>query len=318
MTQSTTSLKSTDSAAQAAPLGAVLIVDDEQVVRRSFSRILEAAGYSCHAVASAEEGFAYLETAPGVSVVISDIAMPGEDGIAFLARLRARFAERPWLQVLLVTGEASVELMPGAVQHEASDFLLKPLGSRDLVTAVNNAFDRAERRRALQDTLHSLTLQLSNGAAQVPRGAGWERPEAAPRGRTGTADKALSSAAPAPGRRFSAEAVQRLIAWQRRRDRKLGEEIFGDPAWSMLLELYGAELLGLPMPVSSLCIAAETPATTALRRLGELEQAGLVLRRPDPADRRRVFIALTAEGREKLESCLEGLVRDVEAILESR
>jgi DNA-binding MarR family transcriptional regulator len=74
-------------------------------------------------------------------------------------------------------------------------------------------------------------------------------------------------------------------------------------------------LLDLPMPVSSLCIAAETPATTALRRLADLEGAGLVERRPDPKDKRRVFIALTAEGREKLENCLEGLLHDVEAIL---
>lgn len=298
-----------------ATLGAVLVVDDEDVVRRSFARILETAGYSSHAVASAEEGFAFLEAAPEVSVVLSDIAMPGEDGISFLARLRSRFAERPWLQVLLVTGEASVELMPGAVQHDASDFLLKPIGARDLVDAVRAAFQRAERHRRLQETLHSLTDQLSNGTTVFDRGGGLPMPEANGSVVGGAMAKEAPPTRPTSSRRLSAEAVQRLIAWQRRRDRRLGEGIFGDPAWSMMLELYGAELLSLPMPVSSLCIAAETPATTALRRLAELESAGLVERRPDPKDRRRVFIALTDEGRERLELCLESLMNDVEAIL---
>ena len=292
----------------AAPVGAVLVVDDEEVVRRSFSRILEAAGYACHAVGSAAEGFAYLETTPWTSVVVSDIAMPGEDGIAFLARLRERFADRPWLQILLVTGEATVERLPGAVQHDASDFLLKPLAARELVDAVGAAFERAERRRALQDTLHSLTEQLSCGAAPVPTRPGMARMASVPQQGGSAGNEGL----------LTAESVQRLVAWQRRRDRKLGEGLFGDPAWSMLLELYGAELLGLPMPVSSLCIAAETPATTALRRIGELEKAGLVERRPDPADKRRVFVALTGKGRADLESCLEGLLREAEAILASR
>ncbi|MEX0922153.1 MAG: response regulator [Rhodovibrionaceae bacterium] len=285
--------------------GAVLIVDDEDVVRRSFRRILERAGYACHAAASAEEGLAYLEAAPGVSVVISDIAMPGEDGIAFLGRLRARFADRPWLQVLLVTGDARVELMPGAVQNDASDFLLKPLCARDLLSAVENAFTRAERQHSLQRTLHSLASQLASGPLGFDRSA----PPAAAQ------HKPRASWSSSSGRPLSAEAVQRLIAWQRRRDRRLGESIFGDPAWSMLLELYGAELLGLPMPVSSLCIAAETPATTALRRIAELEAGGLVVRRPDERDRRRVFISLTADGREKLEACLENLLHDVSTIL---
>lgn len=289
----------------AVPAGAVLIVDDEDVVRRSFRHILAQAGYSSHTVASAEEGLAFLEAAPTTSVVVSDIAMPGEDGISFLARLRERFADRPWLQVLLVTGEASVDRMPGAVQHDASDFLLKPLSARTLVEAVNAAFDRAARQRSLQETLHSLTQQLSNAAAPPCM--------AAPR-----VAEARPAATVDADRLLTAESIQRLIAWQRRRDRKLGEGLFGDPAWSMLLELYGAELLGLPMPVSSLCIAAETPATTALRRIAELEASGLVERRPDPADRRRVFVALTAKGREDLESCLVGLLREAEAILDAR
>lgn len=308
MPQAATELEHAAPVSAETPRGAVLIVDDEEVVRRGFRRILERAGYPCHAAACAQEGVAYLEATPDASVVVSDIAMPGEDGIAFLARLRAQFAERPWLQVLLVTGQARAELLPGAVQNDASDFLLKPLGARDLLSAVENAFLRAERQRSLQTTLRSLASQLAGAPPSLGRAT---PPHSQPQPQTPPSPALDASAA----RPLSAQAVQRLIAWQRRRDRRLGEGLFGDPAWSMMLELYGAELLGLPMPVSSLCLAAEAPATTALRRIAELEAKGLVLRRPDEMDRRRVFIALTEEGRDKLEVCLENLLRDVEAIL---
>jgi DNA-binding MarR family transcriptional regulator len=56
--------------------------------------------------------------------------------------------------------------------------------------------------------------------------------------------------------------------------------------------------------VSSLCVAVDTPATTALRRIDDLVGSGLARRRPDPADRRRVFVELTDEAVERLDRFL--------------
>ena len=72
--------------------------------------------------------------------------------------------------------------------------------------------------------------------------------------------------------------------------------LFSDPAWDMLLDLTHARLHGKQISVSSLCIAGRVPATTALRRIGDLVGSGLVTRIKDPRDGRRVFIELTAEG----------------------
>jgi DNA-binding MarR family transcriptional regulator len=63
----------------------------------------------------------------------------------------------------------------------------------------------------------------------------------------------------------------------------------------MLLDLLQAEIAQLRVPVSSLCIAAAVPATTALRWLKTLVSEGLFVRRPDPHDGRRVYVELATE-----------------------
>ncbi len=90
----------------------------------------------------------------------------------------------------------------------------------------------------------------------------------------------------------SADTVRTVIRARRLRTRYFDEDMFADPAWDMLLDLLQAELAQLPVPVSSLCIAAAVPATTALRWLKTMTSQGIFLRRADPHDGRRVFVEL--------------------------
>jgi len=94
---------------------------------------------------------------------------------------------------------------------------------------------------------------------------------------------------------ISAETVRAVIRARRLRARYFPEELFADPAWDMLLDLLQAELSHLRVPVSSLCIAAAVPATTALRWLKTMVQGKLFVRRADPHDGRRVFVELAPE-----------------------
>ena len=93
----------------------------------------------------------------------------------------------------------------------------------------------------------------------------------------------------------SAETVRGVIRARRLRSRYFSEELFADPAWDMLLDLLQAEIAQLRVPVSSLCIAAAVPATTALRWLKAMVQQGLFVRRADPHDGRRVFVELAPD-----------------------
>lgn len=94
---------------------------------------------------------------------------------------------------------------------------------------------------------------------------------------------------------LSVETVRSVIRARRLRTRYFSEHLFADPAWDMLLDLLQAEIAQLRVPVSSLCIAAAVPATTALRWLKTMVQEGIFVRRADPHDGRRVFVELAPE-----------------------
>ncbi|MEO8141858.1 MAG: MarR family transcriptional regulator [Sphingomicrobium sp.] len=94
---------------------------------------------------------------------------------------------------------------------------------------------------------------------------------------------------------LSVDVVRTVIRGRRLRSRFFTEELFADPAWDMLLDLLQAELAQHRVPVSSLCIAAAVPATTALRWIKSMTDSGLFLRRADPHDGRRVFVELSPD-----------------------
>jgi DNA-binding transcriptional ArsR family regulator len=94
---------------------------------------------------------------------------------------------------------------------------------------------------------------------------------------------------------ISAAQVRDLLRARRIRADFLPGDLFADPAWDMLLDLLAARLEQERVSVSSLCIAAAVPPTTALRWIRTLTDKGLVLRQADPHDGRRVFITLAQE-----------------------
>ena len=95
------------------------------------------------------------------------------------------------------------------------------------------------------------------------------------------------------GEALDAGMVRAIIRARRLRDQYFNAELFADPAWDMLLDLLAARLEEQRVAVSSLCIAAAVPATTALRWIKTLTDHGLFVRAADPQDGRRVYIELS-------------------------
>jgi DNA-binding MarR family transcriptional regulator len=83
-------------------------------------------------------------------------------------------------------------------------------------------------------------------------------------------------------------------------------DIFGEPAWDILLDLYQAHAQGQSISVSSVCIASRVPKTTAWRCLRQLEKLGLVGRTSDPFDGRRTFVRLTDEAAKRMDATMAG------------
>jgi hypothetical protein len=97
------------------------------------------------------------------------------------------------------------------------------------------------------------------------------------------------------GSAADARLVQAMLRLRRLRGQHFVASLFADPAWDILLDLMAARLGRHSVSASSLCIAAAVPATTALRWIAHMTEQGLLIRRPDPRDGRRVFIALSEQ-----------------------
>ncbi|WP_298171919.1 winged helix DNA-binding protein [Novosphingobium sp.] len=99
--------------------------------------------------------------------------------------------------------------------------------------------------------------------------------------------------------------ARETYAIRRRRDRHLPGDLFGEPTWDILLDLYVATREGRPVPTTSACIGANVPPTTALRWLRILEARGLVEREDDGRDGRRTFVRLSARGLAAMDNWLQ-------------
>lgn len=107
----------------------------------------------------------------------------------------------------------------------------------------------------------------------------------------------------------SSKFVRRLIAARMARRQFFGGDLFSDPAWEILLELYALRCEQRRTSVSKLCIAAGVPTTTALRWIAKLESERLARREADPLDARRVWVEISDEGFATMQSYLQALTR---------
>lgn len=109
-----------------------------------------------------------------------------------------------------------------------------------------------------------------------------------------------------PGNEASQLAAVALAEYtnRRRRDQYFQADMFAEPAWDMLLDLYVQHYRKRPVSVHSLCIAAAVPATTALRWITKLIDHDLVLRQPSSIDNRVIHVSLTQRGVDEMEEYL--------------
>jgi putative two-component system response regulator len=139
----------------------LLVVDDDEALRRWEERVLGEQGYSCD---SACDGSTVRERLQQGSyrLALLDVNMPGESGMDLLAHIRR---EHPEVAVLMVTGEDSMKLAMTAIELGAYGYLVKPVGSGELLINVANALHRwrtdAENRR-LVERLQATVKERSN------------------------------------------------------------------------------------------------------------------------------------------------------------
>ncbi len=146
------------------PRAKVLVVDDEPMIRRSFRRVLERAGYQADVAADGSEALEMVRRTE-YAAVISDIAMPKLDGLSLLRALRKIYLDIP---LILVTGASSTDSAIEALRYGATGYLPKPVDGKVLRGEVDRAVklhEVAKVRRGTVDVLGSDGYQLGDRAA---------------------------------------------------------------------------------------------------------------------------------------------------------
>ncbi len=151
----------------------ILVVDDESVVRQVVVASLERAGLFATAAAGAEEALAMLQHGPACDVVMSDIMMPGTDGLALLDQVARDFPETP---VVLFTALHDLHIATDAFRRGAFDYLLKPFQRKDLIATAERALEHARRQRQsllyrqnLEDAVAERTQRLRTAMVDLER-----------------------------------------------------------------------------------------------------------------------------------------------------
>lgn len=238
-------------------------------------------------------------------VVYVEAAAPGGEGLAALVRLDER-AARAGSEVVVATTAEALEDVFGCMDRARVQFLVDPSAAERIV-ALGAALARVPKGRVREleeaDRLAMLRLTQEVGrlAERLDRLAlplGTERAESLT-GRLASPgigyragddrDLLRRPRPPLPDPRL----VHQIIRQRRLRDRYFEGGLFADPAWDILLDLTAARAEHRRVSVTSLCIAAAVPPTTALRWITQMTAMGLLVREQDPEDRRRAFIVLS-------------------------
>jgi len=130
----------------------ILIVDDEPDIREVLGISLMDMGYRTLEAENATQAFdVFVKESP--SIVVTDIKMPGGDGIELLRKIKH---ENPETEVIMITGHGDMNLAIRSLKYDATDFITKPINVDALDIALNRALEKIAMRKRLQDYTRSL------------------------------------------------------------------------------------------------------------------------------------------------------------------
>ena len=281
----------------------VTVLADRDHIRAEMEEDSRAAGFRVLDCCSLEE-YAQGPLAALGDLVLVDCAVASADALALLSRLDMR-GGKSGAQLVVSTTMAALDDVFGCFSLAAPQILVDP-GRAERVIAIGRVLARVPnlRLREMGEEDRLMLLRLTEQVGQIAErlerlspgqreGGGAFRFEAPAQAWHGEGHRqADQRSADARPRLPSGETIRKLIKARQLRARYLDGDLFADPAWDILLDLAAARAERVRVSVTSLCIAAGVPATTALRWIGQMVEADLLVRVSDPHDRRRAYVAL--------------------------
>ncbi len=149
----------------------ILLIDDEEDIREVMAVTLADAGHSVRTAADGAAGIRRCAEDPP-QIVITDIRMPGMDGLQVLEHLKTHHSE---IEVIVATAFGEMELAIRALQLDASDFITKPISSDNLFLALQRAGERLTSRRRLKDYTRLLEKEKAETNQQLLKTIAFQR-----------------------------------------------------------------------------------------------------------------------------------------------
>ncbi len=148
----------------------ILIIDDEPAIVRVLSMSLKADGYTVFGAHSGEEGLEVFEKEQP-DVVLTDIRMPGIDGLEVLHRIKAQTEDA---EVIIITGHGDIDAAVDALQFGASDFINKPVRDEALAIALKRAIEKLTIRRRLTSYTRDLEEMVEAATQKIRQQAAFQ------------------------------------------------------------------------------------------------------------------------------------------------
>lgn len=290
----------------------VVLIAEQVRVREAEEAIVLAGGRLLDTVGWAQAG-ELMDRQLGRPVLAVEAEGVGEAVLSAMLPHVQAFAATFDLNLVVTLGQGQIDEIAAALMGPTVQLLCEPsLTERVAALAVAgrlsaNASLSDRWREDEAERLKQLNQEVARIAELLARLANRDRDGGGTPG--DVSDRHLGFGFEPPAQSIDPQLVRQTIRARRMRDAFFGENLFEDPAWDMLLDLYAAQLEGARVSVSSLCIAAAVAPTTALRWIGKLTDAGLFERQPDPDDRRRVFMALSPKALKAMEGYVAAVRR---------
>ncbi len=149
----------------------IVLIDDEEDIREVMTIALQDAGYTVDTAADGETGLQLCEdTSP--QIVITDIRMPGIDGLQVLETLKKKY---PDIEVIVATAFGEMDLAIRALQLDASDFITKPISDEALYLALKRAKERFDSRKQLKDYTALLEKEKAETSQELLKSIAFQR-----------------------------------------------------------------------------------------------------------------------------------------------